>query len=194
MAEKNLSETGERPSEHPPVSQRRHHTRLRIIGKVCSSLIVAAAVVVLIVNFAFPVMRIYGSSMSSTLVDGDIVIGWRTTELNQGDICAFYYGNRILCKRVIGLGGDVIEMDDKGTITVNGETLNEPYLKAKSIGDCDIEFPYTVPADCYFVLGDNRRSSLDSRNTAVGCISEEQIVGKLVYRILPPPAFGQIGE
>lgn len=164
----------------------------KIFRTVCSSLIVAAAVVVLVVYFLFPVMRIYGSSMSSTLVDGDIVIAHKTTKLDRGDICAFYYGNQMLCKRVIGLAGDSIEIKTDGTVYVNGEELDEPYLKGKSLGDCDIEFPYIVPDGNYFVLGDNRRVSIDSRHDAIGCIPEEQMVGELVFCILPLPSFGTI--
>lgn len=172
--------------------QSRTKAYLKILRTVCSSLIVAAAAVVLIVHFVFPVMRIYGSSMSSTLVDGDIVIARKTTKLERGDICAFYYGNQILCKRVIGLAGDTIVIDPDGTVYVNGEELDEPYLKGRSRGECDIEFPYIVPDGYYFVLGDNRRVSIDSRHDEIGCIAEDQMVGKLVFCVLPLPSFGTI--
>lgn len=175
---------------------RKKHSRVRdylaVLRAVIASMVTAAAVVVLVVYFFFPVMRIYGSSMSSTLVDGDIVISQKTTELQPGDICAFYSGSRILCKRVIGLEGDVIEIDDKGTVFVNGAEIYEPYLKGRSLGECNIEFPFTVPEDSYFVLGDNRRESIDSRNTAIGCISKEQMVGRLLFCVLPFPSFGKI--
>lgn len=188
------SELAERSTAEAPSARRRRRfqARFRIFCTISASLLVAAATVVLITNYAFPILSIYGSSMSTTVADGDIVIGYRTTNLKYGDICAFYYGNRILCKRVIGLSGDVIEMDEDGNVSVNGEELEEPYLLGKSVGLCDIEFPYTVPSDCFFVLGDNRRSSIDSRNAIMGCVSEDQIVGKLVYRILPIPSIGKI--
>lgn len=170
----------------------RFRATLKILRTVLITLVVTAAAVVLIVNFIFPVMRIYGSSMSSTLVDGDIVIALKTTKLKRGDICAFRYEDRILCKRVIGLEGDVIDIDKEGTVFINGEMLDEPYLKGKSLGDCNITFPFTVPADSYFVLGDNRRTSLDSRNTVIGCIPEEDVVGRLLFCIMPFPSFGKI--
>lgn len=165
---------------------------LAIVRNVCITLLITASVVVLVAYFAFPVVRIYGNSMSATLVDGDIVIARRTTKLERGDICAFSSGNRILCKRVIGLEGDVVEIDKFGAVKVNGEELYEPYLKGKSLGECNIEFPYTVPEGCYFVLGDNRRVSIDSRHTIIGCVSEEQMVGKLEFCIMPFPSFGKI--
>lgn len=178
--------------ESSPQKRGRVGDYLAVLRTAVISMVTAAAVVVLVAYFFFPVMRIYGSSMSSTLVDGDIVISHRTTELEPGDICAFYSGSRILCKRVIGLEGDVIEIDEKGTVFVNGTELDEPYLKGKSLGDCNIEFPFTVPEDSYFVLGDNRRESIDSRNTVIGCISKEQMVGRLLFCILPFPSFGKI--
>lgn len=189
-----VQESGEQGGEQeaPARKKSRVGDLLAVIRNVCISMIVAAAAVVLLVYFAFPVVRIYGSSMSSTLVDGDIVITRRTTELERGDVCAFYSGSKILCKRIIGLEGDVIEIDKEGTVYVNGGELDEPYLKGKSLGECNIEFPYTVPDDSYFVLGDNRRVSIDSRNTAVGCVSEEQVVGRLLFCVLPFPSFGKI--
>lgn len=176
---------------NPDTSTKRRRY-LRVLRNVIVWLVVAAAVVTLVVNYVFPVMRIYGSSMSSTLVDGDIVIARKTTNLKHGDICAFYSGSRVLCKRVIGIGGDEIKIDKDGTVFVNGKTLDEPYLKSKSLGDSDVEYPLTVPKDSYFVLGDNRRTSVDSRNSVIGCVSSEQIVGKLLFCILPLPNFGMI--
>ncbi len=165
---------------------------LKMLRTVCATLIVAAAAVVLLVNFVFPVMRIYGSSMSATLVDGDIVVAHKTTKLGYGDVCAFYSGSRILCKRVIGLAGDEVNIDEDGTVYVNGKALEEPYLKGKSLGDCDVEFPLTVPENSYFVLGDNRRASVDSRNNIIGCVPREQVVGKLLFCLLPFPSMGKI--
>lgn len=172
----------------PPVKG----ARLRIIYRVFSALVTAAAIIVLTINFAFPIMRVYGTSMSGSLADGDIVIAQKTTELAQGDICVFYFGGRMHCKRVIGLAGDVIEIDEEGTVTINGTELVESYLKNKSLGQCDIEFPYTVPNGTYFVLGDNRRNSIDSRSKVVGNVTEEQMVGRLIFCIYPFLNFGRI--
>lgn len=165
---------------------------LSVLKKIFAALLVSAAVVTLIVNYAFPVMRIYGSSMSATLIDGDIVIAQKTAHIKQGDICAFYTGSRILCKRVVGVGGDEIKVDKDGTVFVNGKELDEPYVKAKTLGDGDVDYPVKVPRDSYFVLGDNRRTSVDSRYSVIGCVSSEQVVGKLLFCILPLPSFGRI--
>lgn len=183
----------ESPPEAPPAKRKRSRAPLRIISRVCTALIITSAIVVLLANLAFPVVRIYGSSMSSTLIDGDIVISKKTTDLENGDVCAFNYGSRILCKRVIGIEGDVIEINDEGVVFVNGNELDEPYSKGRSLGSSDMEYPLTVPEDSYFVLGDNRRNSIDSRNSVVGCISKEQVVGKLIFCVLPFPSFGKIG-
>lgn len=179
-------------SEAPPEKHRRGKALLRIAGRVFTSLLITAAAVVLVVNFAFPVVKIYGSSMGSTLVAGDVVIAQKTTKLQQGDICAFNYGSNVLCKRVIGLEGDIIEISGEGEVLVNGNALEEPYLKNKNLGNCDIEFPFVVPKSSYFVLGDNRRNSVDSRSKMIGCVSEEQVVGRLIFRILPIPSLGKI--
>lgn len=179
-------------AEAPQKKRKRSRSLLRIISKVCAALVVTSAIVVLMVNFAFPIVRIYGSSMSSTLIDGDIVIALKTTSLEKEDICAFNYGSRILCKRVIGLEGDVIEINDEGAVFVNGNELDEPYAKGRSLGSSDMEFPLTVPKDSYFVLGDNRRNSIDSRNSVIGCVSKDQVVGKLIFCVLPIPSFGKI--
>jgi signal peptidase I len=150
-----------------------------------STLIVVAAVVVLISNLVFPVLRIYGTSMSSTLNEGDIVVSVKGSNFRTGDIIAFYYNNKLLIKRVIGNAGDWIDIDKDGNVYVNNELIDEPYLKEKAFGECNITLPYQVPESRIFVMGDNRSVSVDSRNTAVGCVAEEQIAGRLILRVWP---------
>ena len=156
-------------------------------------LVVVAAVAILVAVLLLPVLRIYGSSMNDTLNEGDIVVSIKGNDLSTGDIIAFYYNNKILVKRVIGTPGDWIDLDTDGNVYVNNVKIDEPYLMDKALGDCNIELPYQVPESRVFVMGDNRSVSVDSRNTAVGCVAEEQIVGKIVFRVWPVDTFGQIG-
>lgn len=156
------------------------------------ALLVVAAVSVLIATLFMPVLEIYGNSMSPSLESKDIVVSVKSNELQRGDVCCLYYNNHILVKRVIGVAGDVIVMDDEGNVFVNGTLLEEPYLVEKALGDCDIEFPFTVPEQAVFVLGDNRASSVDSRNSLIGCIATDEIVGKIVFRVWPLNSFGGV--
>ncbi len=155
-------------------------------------LVVVAATAVLISNLLLPILRIYGSSMTPTLVNGNIVAAVRNGTYQRGDIIAFYYNNKILVKRVIGMPGEWVNMDENGNVTIDGEPLEEPYLTEKSLGECDIELPYQVPEGRYFVMGDHRGVSSDSRSSQVGCVSEEQIVGKLLFRLWPLDEIGPI--
>lgn len=155
-------------------------------------LITAAAIAVLVATLWLPVLQIYGSSMTPTLHEGDIVISVKDKNFEQGDIIAFYFGNRVLIKRYIAGPGAWVDIKDDGTVLVNGEPLDEPYIKQKSFGNCDLELPYQVPEGRYFMLGDDRATSVDSRHSSVGCVSEEQIVGKIVYRVWPFESFGTI--
>lgn len=149
------------------------------------SLITVAAVAILVATLWLPVLQIYGSSMAPTLQDGEIVCSVKSGEWKAGDIVAFYYNNKILVKRVIGGPGDWIDIDADGTVYVNNEPLDEPYLVEKALGDCNITLPMQVPDGRLFVMGDHRSTSVDSRNTAVGCVSDEQIVGRIVLRVWP---------
>ena len=155
-------------------------------------LVVVAATAVLISNLLLPILRIYGSSMTPTLVNGNIVAAVRNGTYQRGDIIAFYYNNKILVKRVIGMPGEWVGMDENGNVTIDGEPLEEPYLTEKALGECDIELPYQVPEGRYFVMGDHRSVSSDSRSSQVGCVSEEQIVGKLLFRLWPLDEIGPI--
>lgn len=149
------------------------------------SLITVAAVAILVATLWLPVLQIYGSSMAPTLQDGEIVCSVKSGEWKTGDIVAFYYNNKILVKRVICGPGDWIDIDADGTVYVNNEPLDEPYLVEKALGDCNITLPMQVPDGRLFVMGDHRSTSVDSRNTAVGCVSDEQIVGRIVLRVWP---------
>ncbi len=158
------------------------------------ALITVAAIAVLVATLLLPVLQIYGSSMAPTLVDGDILISLKGSEFEQKDIVAFYYNNKILVKRVIARAGEWVDIDSDGNVFINGEALDEPYITEKALGECDIELPYQVPEGRLFVMGDHRAVSVDSRSTTVGCVAEEQIVGKLVFRIWPFEALGQINK
>lgn len=155
-------------------------------------LITVAAIAVLVATLWLPVLQIYGSSMTPTLQDGEILFTVKTSDFSQGDILAFYYNNKILVKRVICGPGDWVDIDTDGTVYVNGKALEEPYLEEKAFGDTDIELPYQVPDGKIFVMGDHRSTSVDSRNTAVGCVAQEQIVGKIIFRVWPLNRLGAV--
>lgn len=156
------------------------------------TLVVVAAIAILVAVLVMPVLRIYGKSMNDTLDEGDIVVSVKTGTFETGDVIAFYYNNKILVKRVIGQAGDWIDIDTDGNVYVNNVLVEEPFLKEKAFGDCNITLPYQVPDERIFVMGDNRVSSVDSRNTAVGCVAEEQVVGKIVFRVWPLSKIGSL--
>lgn len=186
------------PAEVPAIEQlenelvrerhkRRSHSALK---STVYSLLTVAAVAILVATLLLPVLQIYGNSMTPTLQDGQICFSLKTSEMEKGDVVAFYYNNKILVKRVIAGPGEWVDIQEDGTVLVNGEVLDEPYVSEKAFGDCNIELPYQVPEGRFFVMGDHRSTSVDSRSTSVGCVSEEQVVGKIILRIWP---VGEIG-
>ena len=162
--------------------RKRYH---RVLRSTLFTLVVVAAFAVLTAVLWMPVLQIYGSSMNPILNEGDIVISMKGKQFETGDVMAFYWNNRILVKRVIAQPGDWVDIDEDGNVYVNSKKLDEPYLTKKAYGECDIKLPYQVPESKIFVMGDNRDVSIDSRSTTVGCVAEEQIVGRIIFRIWP---------
>ena len=177
------------PTKKQVETERKRYRRQKAYNKALSGtvyvLTIVAAVAVLIATLVLPVLQIEGTSMEPTLYNGDIVLLMKTTRFDRGDLCGFTWNNKLLIKRVIGVPGDWIEIDTDGTVYLNGEKLDEPYVEQKALGECDLEFPYQVPQEQFFVIGDMRESSIDSRNTVIGCIPKEQIVGKVFFRVWP---------
>lgn len=169
--------------------RKRYH---RVFRSTVYTLITVAAVAVLVATLLLPVLRIYGTSMTPTMTDGDIVVSVTGNNFKRGDVIAFWFNNKILVKRVIALPSEWVDIDETGNVSVNGKPLDEPYLTEKALGECDIELPYQVPDGRLFVMGDHRSTSSDSRSSAVGCVAEEQIVGKLVFRVWPMTGFGAL--
>ena len=195
-----MKNKGNSPCELPSLEQltaeleRENYKRRynRVLRSTIYTLIVVAAVAVLVATIWMPVLQIYGASMAPTLDEGDIVISVKGSGFAPGDLVAFYMGNKILVKRCIAGPGQWVDIDADGNVYVDGELLDEPYLTEKALGDCDIELPYQVPDNRYFCMGDHRSTSVDSRSTTVGCVSDEQIVGKIVFRVWPLPGFGAL--
>lgn len=162
----------------------------QVMRSTIYTLIVVAAVAVLVATIWMPVLQIYGSSMTPTMQNGDIVFTLKTSNFKNGDVIAFYYNNKILVKRVIASPGEWVNMDEDGTTYVNNQKLLEPYVTDMAFGDTDIELPFQVPDGKLFVMGDHRSTSVDSRNTTVGCVAQEQIVGKIIFRVWPLSEIG----
>lgn len=157
----------------------------KALRSTVSSLIVAVAAAVLISTLLLPVLRVTGASMTPTLQNDQVLLCNKMADPERGDIIAFYYNNKVLIKRVVGLPGDVVDITADGTVCLNGEILEEPYVSELAAGECDIDLPYQVPENRFFVMGDHRAVSIDSRSTSVGCIAEENIIGKVFFRVLP---------
>jgi signal peptidase I len=162
-----------------------------VLRSTISLLVIAAAIAILVVTLWTPVLQVYGKSMTPSLYSGDIVVLMKKSEFKTGDVIAFYYNNKILIKRVIAQSGDWVDISKDGTVKVNGKEIDEPYISEKAYGECDLEFPYQVPNERVFVMGDHRSVSVDSRSSQIGCVAEEQIVGKLEIRVWP---FNKIGK
>ena len=163
-----------------------------VLRSTVYALIIVAAIAILIAVLVFPVLRIHGSSMTPNLYDGNIVVCLKNSKYEVGDSIAFYYNNKILVKRVIARSGEWVDIDENGYVYVNGEKIEEPYVQDHALGECDIELPYQVPEGRVFVMGDHRSVSVDSRSTSVGCVSDEQIVGRLLFRVWPFKSIGLI--
>ncbi len=169
--------------------RRRYRTVFR---STVYTLITVAAIAVLVATLWMPVLQIYGKSMTPTLSNGNIVISVKSGDFQTGDVIAFYYNNKILIKRIIAKSGDWVNIDKDGTVYVNDKPIDEPYISEKALGECDIKLPYQVPESRLFVMGDHRSVSVDSRSTLVGCVAEEQVVGKIVFRVWPLNEFGNL--
>ncbi|MBR1972068.1 MAG: signal peptidase I [Oscillospiraceae bacterium] len=164
----------------------------RTLKSTVFALVTASAAAVLVATLWLPVLQIFGASMTPTLQEGQIVVSVKAKNMKPGDIVAFYYGNKVLVKRYIAGPGSWVDIQEDGTVLVDGAVLEEPYLEQKHLGITDLEYPYQVPDGSYFLMGDHRETSVDSRHSSVGCITEEQLVGKIVYRVWPLDNFGSI--
>lgn len=168
------------------------HSFAFTLRSTVASLIVVAAIAVMISTMVMPVLRVTGTSMTPTLQNDQVIICNKLAECQKGDVVAFYYNNKVLIKRVIGVAGDVIDISSDGVVSVNGEPLDEPYVSELALGECDIELPYQVPDNRIFVMGDHRSVSIDSRSTSVGCVAIENVIGKVLLRVYPIDSFGKI--
>ena len=186
---KKQTDTISLPTKEQVETERKRYRRQKAYNKALRGtvyvLTIVAAVAVLVATLVLPVLQIEVTSMEPTLTSGDIVLLAKTTRFSYGELCAFTWNNKLLVKRVIGLPGDWIEIDTDGAIYLNGEKLDEPYVQQPDFGECDLEFPFQVPQEQYFVVGDMRESSIDSRNSLIGCIPKDQIVGKVFFRVWP---------
>lgn len=163
-----------------------------VLRSTVGTLLVVAAIAVLVATLWMPVLQIYGNSMTPTLEEGQIVLSLKESDFRQGDLVAFYLGNKLLVKRVIAGPGDWVEITREGDVYLNGQYLEEPYVSELALGQCDLDFPYQIPDERYFLMGDHRETSVDSRSSVVGCVAEEQIVGKIVFCVWPFTEFGKI--
>lgn len=194
MKQKKLNHVPELPLLEEELKRENHKTRYaKVLRSTLCTLVVVAALAVLVATLWTPILRIYGNSMAPTLQEGQYVVSVKGAEFRQGDLVSFYIGNKLLVKRVIAGPGEWVDVKEDGTVFVNGEPLEEPYIHEKALGQCDLEFPYQVPESSYFLMGDQRDASVDSRSSAVGCVMQDQIEGKIVFCVWPMEHFGSIG-
>ena len=194
MKEKPLHTAPERPVLEKVVQRQRYKRRYgTVLRSTIYTLVVVAALAVLVATLWTPVLQIYGSSMTPTLNEGQFVVSLKGAKFRQGDLVSFYIGNKLLVKRVIAVPGDWVNITADGTVYVNDNRLEEPYVDELAFGQCDLELPYQVPESSYFLMGDHRESSVDSRSSAVGAVAHEQIVGKIVFCVWPLSDAGPVG-
>lgn len=172
--------------------ERYRRTYRSTLKSTISALVIVAAIAVLVSMLWMPVLQIVGESMTPSLFEGEIIVAPKGTRFTKGDVIAFYYNNKILVKRVIANAGEWVNIDQDGNVFINDTPIDEPYVSEKAFGDCNITLPYQVPDGKIFVMGDHRATSSDSRNTAVGCVSEEQIVGRVMLRVWPLSKIGMV--
>ena len=190
-----------RTAELPKIDELRQELRRerykrrfrRVLRSTIDALLVVAAVAAIVATLVLPVLQIAGTSMEPNLNDGDIVILAKTDKLETGDLCAFYYSNKILIKRVIATPGDYLWIEPDGTVFVNAVELVEPYVQNKALGECDIEFPYQVPENAFFMMGDQRETSIDSRSSVIGCVPADHVIGKILFKFWPLSEFEWLG-
>ena len=190
--EKQLTAPSLEEVEHELNIEKKKSRQNKIFKRIAFILIVVAAVAVIMAVLVTPVLQVSGNSMTDTLQDGDVIVTLKDSKFETGDVVAFYYNNAIMVKRVIATAGDWVDIDEDGTVYINNVELDEPYITEKALGECNIDLPYQVPEGKIFVMGDHRATSIDSRNTAVGCVNIDDVSGKLIFRVWPLSGFGII--
>lgn len=165
---------------------------IQVLWRVIQALIVVSATGILVATFFISVLQVRGTSMEPTVKEGDVVIADHSKKFATGDVIAFYYNNKVILKRVIAFPTDWVDIKPDGTVWVNGEELQEDYVQGLSLGHPDIIFPYQVPEGRYFVLGDHRSASIDSRSSTIGTVSDDQVIGSVFLKVWPLKNLGTV--